>query len=59
MFFFLALRQQIGHANFDGLLQDYSNTFAWDIATTEDFKNLAEQHCNCDLSHLFQEWIYP
>ena len=58
-FFFLALRQQIGQTNFDSLMHDYASTFAWDIATTESFKLLAEQHCNCDLTPLFQDWVYP
>jgi hypothetical protein len=59
MFFFLALRQQIGQANFDSLMHDYATSFSWDIATTDKFKRLAEQHCSCDLSPLFQEWVYP
>jgi hypothetical protein len=59
LFFFLALRQKIGQVNFDIFLQDYTKTFAWDIATTDDFKMLAEQHCNCNLTPLFQEWVYP
>ena len=58
-FFFLALRQQIGQSNFDSLMHDYAKTFAWDIATTDSFKKLAEQHCNCNLTPLFQEWVYP
>ena len=58
-FFFLALRQQIGQVNFDSLMHDYARTFAWDIATTDSFKKLAEQHCNCNLTALFQEWVYP
>jgi aminopeptidase N len=59
LFFFLALRQQIGQANFDSLMHDYTTSLSWDIATTDKFKQLAEQHCNCDLTHLFQEWVYP
>ncbi len=57
--FFQALRQQIGQSTFDSLMHDYATSFAWEIATTDSFKNLAEQHCNCDLSPLFTEWVYP
>ena len=57
--FFQALRQQIGQATFDSLMHDYVTSYAWNIATTDDFKKLAEQHCNCDLTPLFQEWVYP
>ncbi len=57
--FFFALRQKIGQAAFDSLMRDYTATFAWDIATTNGFEKLAEQHCNCDLTSLFNEWVYP
>ena len=58
-FFFLALRQQIGQATFDSLMHDYAQTFAWKIATTDSFKQLAEQHCACDLTPLFDAWVNP
>jgi hypothetical protein len=57
--FFHALRQQIGQVAFDNLMKNYTTTFAWDIATTESFKMLAEKQCNCDLTPLFSEWVYP
>ncbi len=57
--FFLALRDEIGVAKFDSLMQDYTQTFAWKIATTADFKALAEKHCACDLTPLFDEWVTP
>jgi hypothetical protein len=57
--FFDAMRREIGQTVFDGLMQDYATTYAWDIATTENFKKLAEQHCNCNLTPLFTEWVYP
>jgi hypothetical protein len=57
--FFQALRQQIGQATFDSLMKDYITTFCWDIVTTDSFKKLAEKHCNCDLTSMFNEWIYP
>ncbi len=58
-FFFMALRQQIGQASFDSLMSDYPVTFAWKIATTDSFKQLAEKHCNCNLTPLFNEWVTP
>jgi aminopeptidase N len=58
-FFFLALRQQIGQTAFDRLMYDYAHEFAWKIATTDSFKQLAEQHCACDLTPLFSGWVYP
>jgi hypothetical protein len=57
--FFMALSDQIGQAAFDNLMRGYVKTFAWDIATTDSFKRLAEQHCGCNLTPLFQEWVYP
>ncbi len=57
-FFFIALRDQIGQAAFDSLMVDYVKIFSWNIATTDGFKKLAEQHCSCNLTPLFQDWIY-
>jgi aminopeptidase N len=53
------LAQTMGQENFDAFLHDYYQTFKWGIATGDDFKRLAEQHCACDLTPLFQEWVYP
>jgi len=58
-FFFLALRQQMGTTAFDSLMRDYAQTFAWKIATTDSFKQLAEKHCACNLTPLFNEWVNP
>jgi hypothetical protein len=57
--FFLALRQQVGQDVFDQLIKDYVHQYSWTIATTDAFKKLAEQHCACDLSPLFNEWVNP
>lgn len=56
--FFDALRQELGSEAFDAFMKDYVATFSWQIATTEGLRSLAEKHCNCDLSALFEEWIY-
>jgi aminopeptidase N len=57
--FFEALRNTMGVEAFDAFIQDYTQTYAWDIATTERLKKKAEEHCACDLTPLFQKWIYP
>ena len=59
MFFFQALQQEIGQPTFDSLMENYVAMYSWNIATTDDFKQLAEQHCNCDLTPLFLEWVFP
>jgi aminopeptidase N len=56
--FFEALREQIGLENFDAFIKDYTETLAWHISTPEQLKAIAEKHCNCDLTPLFNEWIY-
>lgn len=58
-FFFEALRDRMGRAAFDELMRAYVEAYAWEIATAEDFKALAEEHCNCDLTPVFEEWVYP
>jgi len=52
------LAQKLGQSNFDKFLLDYYATHKWGIATAADFKRSAEQHCQCDLSPLFDEWVY-
>ncbi|MEZ0396509.1 MAG: M1 family metallopeptidase [Anaerolineales bacterium] len=58
-FFFDALQQRLGEAAYQALMRDYSQAFAWGIGYTADFQALAEQHCNCDLDDLFEEWVHP
>lgn len=57
--FFDALREKMGGAAFDAFLKDYTLKNEWGIGTGEEMKGLAEQHCRCDLTALFEEWIYP
>jgi hypothetical protein len=40
-------------------MRDYFQTYLWDIATGEDFYRMAEEHCECDLGELFEEWVFP
>ncbi|MGE5601853.1 MAG: M1 family metallopeptidase, partial [Nitrososphaerales archaeon] len=55
--FLTALAERMGQSTFDRFLKDYSARFRWGIATTEDFKALADKACNCDLSDLYREWL--
>ncbi|HEY53892.1 MAG TPA: M1 family metallopeptidase, partial [Caldilineae bacterium] len=56
--FFEALAQEMGIETFEAFLRDYVETYKWDIATPEGLQALAEQHCECDLTALFEEWVY-
>jgi hypothetical protein len=56
--FIEALESYMGEAEFAAFLRDYVETFAWRIATGEQFRQLAEEHCECDLTGLFEEWVY-
>jgi aminopeptidase N len=56
--FFEALRDEMGQDAFDAFLRDYYERYQWGVATTEGLRALAEQHCDCDLEALFQEWVY-
>lgn len=57
--FFEVLKNEMGAEVFNAFLKDYTVTFSWNNATTEGLKSLAEKHCNCDLTALFEEWVYP
>ena len=54
-----ALAQKLGQATFDQFLRDYYQSHQWGIGTTASFKQLAEKHCLCDLTPLFDEWVTP
>jgi hypothetical protein len=57
--FFATLQEELGAATFAAFLKDYYRSYQWGIATTEGFRSLAEQHCACDLTTLFEAWVYP
>jgi hypothetical protein len=57
-FFFAALRDRMGQAPFDGFMKAYVQQFSWGITDTGSFKALAEQECGCELTDLFEEWVY-
>jgi len=56
--FFVALRDEMGMDVFDQFIKDYTGSLSWDIATPEKLKAMAEEYCNCDLTPLFEEWVY-
>ena len=58
-FFFEALEDEMGEEAFDAFLADYTQSQAWDIASTESLREIAEKHCDCDLEDLFAAWVYP
>ncbi len=55
--FFDALAVTLGRAAFDAFLTDYAQTYRWGIATPEGLRQVAEEHCACDLGGLFAEWV--
>lgn len=57
--FLVALEEVMGVETFTTFLHDYYQQYKWGIATTEDFRALAEIHCGCDLTTLFTTWVYP
>lgn len=57
--FLLALRDRMGQTSFDRFVTVYTHVYEWVIATTDEFKQLAEDTCACDLTSLFDTWVYP
>ncbi len=56
--FVAALEEEMGQETFDRFLRDYYQTHLWGIGKEESFRELAEQHCQCDLTDLFEAWVY-
>jgi hypothetical protein len=52
------LSEVMGLSVFDAFMMDYYQTFKWGRSTTIEFQNLAEDHCDCELDDLFEEWVY-
>jgi len=57
-YFMVALAEEMGQEVFDEFLRDYYQSFKWGIGTGDAFRQLAERHCVCDLSDLFEAWVY-
>lgn len=56
--FIAALAEEMGQETFDEFLRDYYESHKWEIGTSDAFRQLAEDHCQCDLTSLFEEWVY-
>ena len=56
--FIAALERQMGEEQFNKFLYDYMEKYRWGIASGAEFKTLAEETCACDLTALFEEWVY-
>lgn len=56
--FFDALRSKLGDETFFAFLQDYLQSYRYQIATAADFQATAESSCSCDLGTLFDLWVY-
>ncbi len=53
------LSEEMGAEVFEAFLADYYDVHQWGIATADSYQELAESHCGCDLSSLFERWVYP
>ena len=58
-FFFEALKDKLGEENFNSFMKDYVVSNSWGIGTGENMKALAEKHCKCNLTALFDAWVTP
>jgi hypothetical protein len=57
-YFVAALAERMGQEAFDEFVRDYYQAHKWGIGTGDSFRQLAEGHCECDLSELFEAWVY-
>jgi hypothetical protein len=56
--FVYVLADEMGQNTFNEFLRQYYMSHKWGIGTGEEFKRLAEEYCQCDLTELFDEWVY-
>ena len=57
--FISELADTMGIDVFDDFIKTYVQEYTWDIGTGDNFKRLAEEKCDCDLTSLFDDWVYP
>ncbi|NMB62351.1 MAG: M1 family metallopeptidase [Chloroflexi bacterium] len=57
--FIEALREKMGDTAFFDFMHALFAQYQWGILTTEEYRALAEQFCNCDLQQEFVAWVYP
>lgn len=57
--FLEALAQEMGQETFDDFMRTYYENNKWGVGTAAIFQQLAEESCACDLSALFDAWVYP
>ena len=57
--FVQALAEEMGQQAFDEFLKAYYQSHKWGIATADSLKQTAELQCGCDLTPLFEAWVYP
>lgn len=58
-YFAMALETEMGETVFAEFLKTYAAKYQWKNVSTEEFRQTAEATCNCDLSTLFETWVYP
>lgn len=56
--FFDALRRELGDAAFTDFLHLYFQTFRYKVADGAAFQDLAQDTCGCDLTSLFDLWVW-
>jgi hypothetical protein len=56
--FFDQLRASLGEGDFEEFLKQYYSAYRYGFATSQGFKELAENVCQCDLEELFDLWVF-
>ena len=56
--FFDALRSRLGEPGFRAFLRDYFARHRYGFATSASFRETAEAACGCDLTDLFDLWVF-
>lgn len=58
LFFDALAEEQLGGDKFNVFLREYYRTYKWGNASTEGLKQVAERVCACDLTAMFEAWVY-
>jgi hypothetical protein len=56
--FFEALRREMGSPAFFDFFHSFFSAYRYGFVSPQDFQTTAEQTCSCDLTPLFDLWVY-
>jgi hypothetical protein len=59
LYFMMELEYKLGADVLAAALKEYFQANLWAVVGPDDFKNVAESKCECDLTEIWEDWVLP